>query len=400
MAPSRSRRGRTTILVCTSLVTSTHCLIEEEIAAYGYFGKSTSHGEPQAVARYVGLSNDQFEELALSGRPFVVEDGGKDQPFVGWKCDDFRQKFPNGVVKIEYIKGMKATWSIKDKWENEKHKIPNADPGGPQYAPWYWGVKAANDEDEADTVYNGGKNPYPDVQSKMRIPSFFRSNKHNKQEVFGSPEFWFSMPQAGAAMHMDGHCESTYAIQLSGKRKWRLGWAPPVPNGTLYQDGTYGDGSIYGKNYAPPLEGVVSEGEAIFMPSAFLHETTNIGDSCAVSLTFQLKDPIPSRYWRYSLRHLRRSEDFQECWELMGNVAQALPKVGPNGFPKADAKDMLKRASHAFHDSNEDGVVTAEEQSAGMKAWQDADKEAQAKAKRKRPKSFAYIAEPKKKSEL
>merc|ERR1719316_2030289 len=129
------------------------------------------------------------------------------------------------------------------------------------------------------------------------------------------------MPKAGAAMHMDAHCESTYAIQLSGKRKWRIGWVPPVPNETAFRSGTYADGAVYGKQYQPPLEAVVSEGEAFYMPSAFLHETSNVGDGCAVSLTFQFKDPIPARYWRQSLRHLRRTGDFNECWDVLQAVA-------------------------------------------------------------------------------
>merc|ERR1719401_2308114 len=148
----------------------------------------------------------------------------------------------------------------------------------------------------------------------MRLPGVMRDSQENRREVFGSPEFWFSMPGAGATMHMDAHCESTLAIQLSGTRKWRLGWVPPVPNETLFKANTYADGAVYGKRYSPPLEASVREGEAIFMPSAFLHETINVGDGCAVSLTFQFKDPIPGRYFRQSLRHLRRTGDFHECW--------------------------------------------------------------------------------------
>merc|ERR1719181_2157671 len=155
----------------------------------------------------------------------------------------------------------------------------------------------------------------------MRLPQWMRRTEENTQEVLGSPEFWFSMPKAGAAMHMDAHCESTYAIQLSGKRKWRVGWVPPVPNGTAFRSNTYADGAVYGKQYTPPLEAIVNEGEAFFMPSAFLHETSNIGDECAVSLTFQFRDPLPARYYRTSLRHLRRTGDFQECWDQLGKIA-------------------------------------------------------------------------------
>lgn len=391
------------LLTWCAALTSVEDLAPDERAAYAYFGKHTAHGTPQSVPRYANLSESAFEDLALAGRPFVVEDGGQGQPFVGWTCDTFRKQYPNGVVKIEYVRGVKTAWPIQDKWEDEQHHIPNADPGGPQFAPWYWGVKGADDAEEARTVYKGKKNPLPHVQSSMRLPPFMRKTGENKEEVFGSPEFWFSMPKAGAAMHMDAHCESTFAIQLSGTRKWRVGWVPPVPNGTAFKDGTYADGAVYGKHYSPPLEAVVSEGEAFFMPSAFLHETSNVGDNCAVSLTFQFRDPVPARYFRHSLGHLRRSGDFNECWGLLAKLAglgkerpslAALDADRDGRFSLAEASgSRLLRAAHAFHDADADGVVTAGELDAGWADWKAA--EAEAKGSRKsRPKSFAYLAGP------
>merc|ERR1719337_830132 len=110
------------------------------------------------------------------------------------------------------------------------------------------------------------------------------------------------------------------------------------------------------------------------MPSAFLHETTNIGDDCAVSLTFQFRDPIPARYFRHSLRHLRRTGDFNECWDVLGAVAGLgvpkgkkkpdIRKVDKNGdgvFTVDEAKTRMLRASHAFLDLDNDGVVKPEE---------------------------------------
>lgn len=307
-------------------------LIEDEIGAYAYFGKTTQHGVPQEVPRYVNVTSSEFEELALSGRPFVLEDGGRGQPFVGWTCERFRQQYPEGVVKVEYVRAAKTTWSMQDDWEAQRHWISGADPQGPQYAPWYWGVKGADEPEEASSIFSGPHSPLPHVQSTMRLPPFLRKSAANEREVFGSPEFWFSAPKAGAALHMDAHCESTLAIQLSGTRKWRLGWVPPVPNGTLFKEGTYGDGAVYGKGYTPPLEAVVSEGEALFMPAAFLHETTNVGSSCAVSLTFQFRDPSPTGYFQQSLRHLRRTADFQECWPLLARL------VGGEAWAAADAE--------------------------------------------------------------
>ena len=378
-------------------------LIPDEVAAYRYFDKGTPHGMSMEVPRYSDLTVDRFEELALSGRPFIIADGAKGQPFAGWTCDRFGKEFPNGVVKVEYIKGIKATWKITDNWQEEVHPIPNSDPNGPQYGPWYWGVKAADEPEEKRAIYTGKKNPLPKVQASMRLPPWMRKTPENQGEVFGSPEFWFSMPKAGAAMHMDAHCESTYAIQLSGKRKWRLGWVPPVPNGTAYRSGTYGDGAIYGKEYQPPLEAVVSEGEALYMPSGFLHETSNVGDGCAVSLTVQFSDPIPARYFRQSLRHLRRTQDFNECWELLQQVASLgnakakkapdIANVDKNGdgvFTVDEASNRILRAGHAFHDIDMDGVVRPEELASGWSEWLAANKEAKS-VKRTLPKSFAYV---------
>merc|ERR1711933_60609 len=137
---------------------------------------------------------------------------------------------------------------------------------------------------------------------------------------------------------MDQHCESTYALQLSGTRRWRVGWVPPVKKGSFYPEGTYSDGRIYGKGYQPPLEVEVREGQGFFMPSGFLHETVNIGDTCAASLTVQFRDPVPARYFRKMLRHLRRTGDFGECWELLRNVA-ALGKGAQPGQPQVSSLD-------------------------------------------------------------
>eukprot|EP00929_Paragymnodinium_shiwhaense_P014467 TRINITY_DN122375_c0_g1_i1.p1 TRINITY_DN122375_c0_g1~~TRINITY_DN122375_c0_g1_i1.p1 ORF type:complete len:444 (+),score=89.77 TRINITY_DN122375_c0_g1_i1:116-1447(+) len=375
-----------------------------------YFHKTTEDNEPQPVDRVSGLTLENFEALALTGRPFVVEDAGSGHPFVGWTCERFREEFPNGIVSLEYVRDVKdPKRKMTDDWISHKHRIKGVDDGGPKYAPWYWGVKAADDPEEARSVYQGGKNPLPRVQQLMKLPPWMRATGENKQEVFGSPEFWFSAPEAGAQMHMDAHCESTFAVQLSGKRKWRLGWVPPVPNGTFYSNGVYGDGAVYGKDYEPPLEAVVEEGEGFFMPSGFLHETSNIGDGCAVSLTVQLKDPMPAGYFRAAARHLRRTGDFNECWTLMARVAalgqkvkgsSSTPSIAPvdkdkdGKFSFDEASTALLRASHAFHDLDEDGFVTQAEVESGWQVWSSANQEAKSKGlKKTKPKSFEYLKE-------
>eukprot|EP00931_Biecheleriopsis_adriatica_P122397 TRINITY_DN97390_c0_g1_i1.p1 TRINITY_DN97390_c0_g1~~TRINITY_DN97390_c0_g1_i1.p1 ORF type:complete len:416 (-),score=94.64 TRINITY_DN97390_c0_g1_i1:71-1318(-) len=387
------------LLVCNQLTPGEFS--DEELAARQYFGLPEAP-EVQSVRRVSNLTAQEFYELALDGIPFVIEDGGLGQPFVGWTCDTFKEKYPNGVVKVEYVGGADAGWPITKDWQSHLKPIPGVDAGGPEFAPWYWGVKGADEPEEASMIFRGGRNPLPDVQRSMRLPEFMSNGPENQHEVLGSPEFWFSMPKAGAAMHMDSHCESTLAIQLSGTRKWRIGWAPSVPNGTFFKDGTYADRAIYGKGYRPPLEAVVSEGEAFYMPSAFLHETINVGDSCAASLTFQFKDPIPARYMRHFLRDLRRTGDFNECWGLLKAVAspgkssdaslKKLDKDGDGLFSVGEAgSSNLLRATHAFHDEDRNGFVTASELSSGIDAWKKADKEAKSKLKKTVPKSFHYL---------
>jgi len=379
----------------------------EEAAAFTYFGKTMPHGVPQSVERYSDLTSEEFEDLALRGRPFVVENGNEGQPFVGWTCDRFRKEYPNGVVKMEYANNANNPyWKITDPWDEKKHQIPNSDPNGPQYAPWYWGVKGSYDPEEARTIFRGGSNPLPKVQASMRLPPWMPSSTENQQEIFGSPEFWFSAPGAGASMHMDSHCESTYAIQLYGKRRWRIGWIPRVPNGTVYKNGVYADGVIYGKGYQPPLEATVEKGQGFFMPSAFLHETNNIGNECAVSLTFQFRDPMPARYFRASLRHLRRSGDFNECWKLVGSVAAlgqkprkgqgpglaSVDRDGDGKLSRAEASTKILRAGHAFHDLDQDGFVSEAELKHGWTDWVEAEREARDKSAQKiRPQSYSYL---------
>lgn len=388
---------------CSARASSMSDDYADEIVARKYFGKLNR------VPVVSNLTLEQFEKLALAGRPFVISDGGAGQALNGWTCERFGREFPKAVVKLEHGEHPPIVRSMSGSWQNEKHTLRRRDAESPELAPWYWGVKGADNPEEIPLIYSGGANPLPTVRLLMRSPTWMRSSPENQKEFFGSPEFWFSAPKAGARMHMDAHCESTYALQLSGTRRWRVGWVPPVRNGSLYRGGTYSDGNIYGKRYQPPLEVVVSEGQGFFMPSGFLHETINIGESCAASLTVQFCDPIPARYFRKMLRHLRRTEDFFECWGLLQEVAAfgvasgkrsrggppliaTFDKDGDGRISSSEAAgSRLTRAGHAFYDVNEDGFVDAEELDSGWTAWREADAEAR-KTKKITPTSFAHFA--------
>jgi hypothetical protein len=76
------------------------------------------------------------------------------------------------------------------------------------------------------------------------------------------------------------------ATQLSGKRQYRLA---PIPR-TVARGETdlYDDGYAYQAGWQPRYVFNVSEGEAVLFPPGFIHETKNVGEGCAASLTYQV----------------------------------------------------------------------------------------------------------------
>ena len=196
------------------------------------------------------------------------------------------------------------------------------------------------------------------VQQFSRIP-YFMDKDRNMQEVLGSPEFWFSMPGAGAKAHMDAHCESTMSIQLDGTKRWRIGLASTTDK--FQPPGTYGDGQAY-KNpggWTPTYDFNLTKGEALFFPPAFIHESNNVGTECAASITHQYSFPMAAGFFRAWWPRIRRVGDMNECWGKISSWA-TLGKHGVEGTPKNEA---TKHAASLFAslDTDENGVVTIQE---------------------------------------
>jgi hypothetical protein len=226
-------------------------------------------------------------------------------------------------------------------------------------APLYWGIKGA---DEGEKLYDGEKDILQEVREAMQMPYFLEAQS-NEREVFGSPEFWLNAPNAGAQAHMDAHCESTLGLQLSGTRRWRLSWPPQAA--VLNEKHLFTDGKPYKAvgGWKPAYSFTVSPGETIFMPAMTIHETKNIGSSCANSLTFQFNDPTPGSYMREFFPRLRRTGDFVECVPRIASLATlGLGKKKPprRGEEASTAADLWQKILKKV-DKDRDGQISFSE---------------------------------------
>ena len=138
---------------------------------------------------------------------------------------------------------------------------------------------------------------------------------------YTSPEIWLSSPSAGAQAHMDHHTSPTVSFQLCGEKQWRLSQIPQRK--TVSKKAQFEDGAIYRrkKPWRPQYVLKLQAGDALYFPPGTIHETSNTGTECAVSITYQFSVPMPSRYYRWFAERFRRSADMHESWELMDQWA-------------------------------------------------------------------------------
>jgi len=364
------------VLVAYILATSCNCVDEPDPVRY--YESPAKDGAPPRVRN---LSPEDFIKLAQAGKPFVVTDMIKDLKMAGWTCDTIREEFKDGRMHQEY--GASAARDLDDQrigdlsWKTAKAPSGAADRKAPQLAPFYWGVKDGKDRQMLHKVRQFVTFPY------------FMDEQRNFQEVMGSPEFWFSMPGAGAKAHMDAHCESTMTLQLDGSKRWRIALASQTNRSQRL--GTYGDGAVYrrAEGWQPTYDFVLEKGEALFFPPAFIHESTNVGDNCAASITHQYSYPMASGFFRAWWPRTRRIGDMNECWGKISSWAN-LGRHGVLGQPRTaasvEALRLFKAAdtngdgslampeltrstghheaamnSRGFHDTDQDGVISEDE---------------------------------------
>eukprot|EP00941_MAST-03F_sp_MAST-3F-sp1_P005080 g5080.t1 len=282
------------------------------------------------------------------GGALVIEDASRGLVLPSrWKsCQDVANEFGDAKMRREYdgqVGEPEDTQRLSDtKWMKEqiRNTIDGAAPtAGPTFAPFYWGVKEQ-----------------PEFMSKFQelehaLPYFFPDTDTSRSEFYHSPEMWFAAPLAGAKIHGDPHCEATISIQLSGRKRWRVGSMLPVKSFQSIGGFIAEDGSINATTWGASHETILSPGEAIIIPPGFLHETTNLDEEeCAASITYQTMSPLASLYIRYHYPRLELSGSV-ECRDQWSIFITLMPfEIIVNGL-----KNEYENGNIALYDSEEDG---------------------------------------------
>eukprot|EP00929_Paragymnodinium_shiwhaense_P113366 TRINITY_DN81646_c0_g1_i1.p1 TRINITY_DN81646_c0_g1~~TRINITY_DN81646_c0_g1_i1.p1 ORF type:complete len:449 (-),score=79.51 TRINITY_DN81646_c0_g1_i1:326-1672(-) len=326
------------------------CLLEP--LESDYFG---SPGEP---ARYSNYTSGAFYKAAVQGKVMIVSDALKGAAFNGWSCEKLAAEFPEAIMRREYDwrknpedkniqrLGDKKWITTTEKGEDWKER-KKQDPEAPPFAPFYWGVREDNG--------NGNVGPAVTVEKFRKnifasVPYF--ADKGNADSMFRNTEMWLGAKDTGARAHMDSHCISTLGYVLHGERRWRIGPVPRMPKnaGKTTRDVVFNDGVAYKLKWKPFFEFQLKEGEALFFPPGWLHETKNTADGCTAALVTQFSLPTPVHYYRNYYNRLRRIGDLAPCYGQVISWAN-LGQKAPKKFVRYDAaretaEQLFKEIDH------------------------------------------------------
>lgn len=339
-----------------------------EPSAEEYFGL-LSGGKIQPVDRFRDISVEDFNARVRTGRPFIVEDAGRENSLVGTSCERFHERFPGAKMRAEYAGGERAKFiSLGSKgWLHKDRRTQTAREhmsGGDRKlnGPYVWHVK------------DGGHEAPPEIKAivqKEWKPPYFVRGATNLREATESIEFWFSRRGGAVLAHADTYCIPAVSLQLRGTKKWRLMPPPPV----LSADDRYDahDGGIYGTGlWKPGYEATIHEGEAIiFFPNMY-HETylPEDGPECTVAATFQFQLPLPVRYFRaflptHVMSHLYSEGHCRELWHSYATL-----RAPGDVKPTCRKEKMESHLSELFAaaDTNADKELTVEEVEAHLAA--------------------------------
>jgi len=142
---------------------------------------------------------------------------------------------------------------------------------------------------------------------------------------------------------------------------------------------------------------ILERGEALYIPPGFIHETLNLGDTCAASVTYQFPTPMATGLYRNFLKRVRRTPDIWESWPLLkewstfGTGTQGhdsksvfnlvdMDKDGKVTVAEVGRRVRLQRSEPddvvAFHDIDKDGSVSFVEFDTQYKRWHAMEKDA------------------------
>eukprot|EP00434_Breviolum_minutum_P003324 symbB.v1.2.002924.t1/scaffold147.1/size298323/5 len=281
---------------------------------------------------------------------------------------------------------------LGDDWQKDRTASGAKNETAPQVAPFYWGIKDVQFEKRSGWTRAMLKR----VSKSYQVPKFMHPSCND--DFASTPEFWFGSGSAGAKAHMDSHVQATLSVQISGTKRWRL---MPLRRRTApFLAMIYGDGQPYEnpEGWSPIFDITLQPGEGLFFPPGMIHETKNVGDVCAASVTFQFNQPYATRFYRTFFPRIRFTADLGESWALIREWARlgmpgdekgkgesydkARQKVelqkhfskldkDQNGFLSLEELSGMHSASSglAWHDSNRDKLISLEEFREGFAFW-------------------------------
>jgi len=348
---------------------------------------------PFDAPRYPHLTRAEFDDLIEDGKVFVVPGISEEWQLKNWDCDFFQQdpEFKKAAMNHQYTDQGKEK-KLGDDWQKDRTASGAKNETAPQVAPFYWGIKDVQFEKRSGWTRAMLKR----VSKSYQVPKFMHPSCND--DFASTPEFWFGSGSAGAKAHMDSHVQATLSVQIAGTKRWRL---MPLRRRTApFLAMIYGDGQPYEnpEGWSPIFDITLQPGEGLFFPPGMIHETKNVGDVCAASVTFQFNTPYATRFYRTFFPRIRFTADLGESWALIREWARlGMPgdeKGKGESYDKARQKVELQKhfskldkdqngllsleelsgmhsasSGLAWHDSNRDKLISLEEFREGFAFW-------------------------------
>ena len=343
---------------------------------------SVLKGSPEALREDISeqietihLRNTTQEEVdyyVTRGYIVVVDDMAKGHPMLGWSCETYAERWPNGLMVGAYP----MPWRVNDLDEGYTVRLRATDIWIDTFRPAAWrkytlpgclrNPRCVEYVDEAATaaayVWHVKDREPEELKQSVQVhwkPPYYMESEHATGTASHTFEMWFAPVKGGTFAHSDSYCFSTASMQLKGSKEWRI--MNPGPRIDSHKDRIrFMDAEIYAaqredQQFTPELRVTVPEGGGIIFPPYSYHETVTSNAECSAASTFTHDTPSATRYLRHYLPRLLNGHLGYEvaCHRYWDDLALWTMRRG-TGVPDAEGKAMPKASQEYFDkDSNE-----------------------------------------------
>ena len=334
---------------------------------------------PIDTIRLRNTTQAEVDYYVTRGYVVVVEDMAKNHPMLGWSCDEFAERWPNGLMQGVYP----TPWRENDLEEKYTVRLRATDVWMDTYRPaWYrkftlpgcyWNKKCSeyidNAADAASYAWFVKDREPQELKKSVQMhwtPPYYMESATDRNIAQDSFEMWFTPAKwrGGAYAHADTYCETAASMQLKGSKTWRI--MNPGPRIDTYKDRFhYWDGEIYAERtgkedqeWAPELLITVPEGGGIIFPPYAYHETVTQNSECSVSSTYT-HGPYATRSWRHFMSRLLNglgglagchvTWDEYALWTMKDGTG--VPDSNGNIMPRPSEEYLLRDSYGSVNDS-------------------------------------------------